>query len=562
MLQSSLGICRYGIKETCFRIRILLCKDLIYTMFNRSAPVGLAEHYALAWLNICTITLIPIIATVIQLRSAIDPAIAHSTTAVTKACDPINSAANNIANIPELLFKSSIEEAQSAADNIRRGLIVAVQAIQGIIVWLINMYQSTLRCFLGLAINGAVSAVTNIAGSIQQAAETIINGFEQGAQSIEEQVQGLFGIHNEDDDQALKYVSLGNWTQTMQSVQAKVQDWTTSSDEMNQLVGYPFQKLVAQINDTFLDWKPFSHSMQTLESTLSDRRIYCDPSTAKVALDETRDTLYRVTSIGIAVLSVTFLVCVAVNMYFVRARHMYFSKKITTVANDIIFTKDDNGDAGRSCHLQYTRKQLTLFGHAYQKPWVSGLLGKLSNRSTSTSTSNFFHQKEYTRALAWWIDFLTHRYAIYCLLIGASGILACYLLLLVLDHFLDGLATGFYARLQSWIDENVAAAAVEVTNSTNVKITQVNMWIGDIEQDLNQHAFGTVQQAATAVNQTLASAVDHVSAFIQSTLGGSVLEQPARDVINCLLLNKIENMEHGLTWIVSVQFVFYNSLND
>lgn len=519
-------------------------------MLERSAPIGIAEEYALSWLNIGTITLIPIIATVFQLRSAIDPAIAFSMTAVTKACEPINSAANSIANAPELLMKRSIEEAQLAADNIRRGLIVAVEAIQGIITWLINMYQSTLRCFLGLAINGSVSAVTNIAGSIQQAAENVINGFEQGAQSIEEQVQGLFGIHNEDEDQAFQPVSLGNWTQTMQSVQAKVQDWTTSTDEIDQLVGYPFQKLAAEINDTLLDWKLSSSSMQALESTPLENNTYCDPIKAQVALDETRETLFRLTSIGLGVLFALLFICIAVNIYLVRARHLFYSKKIITVANEVIFTKE-GGDSNYSSHLQYTRKQLTLFGHAYRKPWVSKLFGRLSSRRGAGGIFGQ-HQKRYCLAF-WWIDFLTHRYVIYCLAIGTCGILACYLMLLILDCTLDALSTGFHVHLQNWTNETIDAATSRIMTNVNPHIAQVNDLIGDIEQELNEHAFGTIQNAAITVNQTLASVVDHISGFIQSTLRGSVLEQPAKDVINCLLLNKIENMEQGLTWIVSMK---------
>jgi prophage DNA circulation protein len=95
-------------------------------------------------------------------------------------------------------------------------------------------------------------------------------------------------------------------------------------------------------------------------------------------------------------------------------------------------------------------------------------------------------------------------------------------------------------------------ATSQWTRATTNQFDEMNQWIQATELDLNNHAFGMIKDSAITINDTLTNVVNQVQDLIQTVLGGTLLETPAKELTQCLLLTKIENIEQGLTWIVSL----------
>jgi len=58
-----------------------------------------------------------------------------------------------------------------------------------------------------------------------------------------------------------------------------------------------------------------------------------------------------------------------------------------------------------------------------------------------------------------------------------------------------------------------------------------------------------VNTTTGAVNNTLNLFVDGMNDAINATFGGTILEEPVQEVVNCLITLKIEGIQKGLTWV-------------
>ncbi|ORY94767.1 hypothetical protein BCR43DRAFT_516402 [Syncephalastrum racemosum] len=158
-------------------------------------------------------------------------------------------------------------------------------------------------------------------------------------------------------------------------------------------------------------------------------------------------------------------------------------------------------------------------------PLVLGVLGcllVLSVASNAYLVYRSLHRKPQPR----WYEPMTQPLAVYCLIVGVVGALTQFALAILLPSMDD-----------------------------------INAWIAGTEMDLNTHALGIVRETATAANHTVAAVVDHITAFLKETLGGTILEKPATDVLSCLILLKLEKMEQGLTWMADHSYVNLTRIN-
>lgn len=78
-----------------------------------------------------------------------------------------------------------------------------------------------------------------------------------------------------------------------------------------------------------------------------------------------------------------------------------------------------------------------------------------------------------------------------------------------------------------------------------------NLWIAQSEATINDQLFASIRAFAVPINNTLESVIQHLSDLITETVGDTLLEEPAKEVLNCLILNKLDTLQNGVEWIVS-----------
>ncbi|KAI8148215.1 hypothetical protein BJV82DRAFT_591295 [Fennellomyces sp. T-0311] len=436
--------------------------------------LNIFDEYALAWLNMGTFMIIPLLVTTIQLHTTIQDVTLVAQQEAQRLCEAASKA----------MLQESVEASNAVVQVVGKLLVFMIEALEAIILWVINAYKATYRCLLGLAVHGALSAVTKVTGPIQQATEGIVSGVENGKQAIERLFGGTASPAN--------HVQLGNWTSALQDVQTKVTQWTTGDDPLDQMIRAPFDKVKQHVHDNVLSWKP---------SNIPS--FGCDLTAISDSLDGAKSQLLVITRGLMGAFIAVAILAVGMNFLLIRYRRKQLDKQIRNLAFDLATGASKEGDMrGERKNIE---KKLAQLIQVNRKPFLS-------------KTQN---------VKGWWLDYLTHPLLLYCLVVGILGIALSYGAKAAIRHLLDG---------------NNAGLGV-------YPVDGLNAWIAQSEADVNERTFGAIRQAALSANDTVSMVTEHISQFLKTTLGGTVFEEPATDVLNCLFMTKIRQLENGLTWI-------------
>lgn len=456
----------------------------------------LNEQYALAWLQISTITLFTLIGSLIYLLNHIAIHLNASRSRLETVCDSINTLSEQIYNAPSILLQASLHSAYTAKDNIHRNLSTAVSVVENVLVWLISMYKSTYRCLLGLAVRSILSVVTQIAEPIQKVA------------------QGVTSFLHLDD--SASYI-LG-WTESLNTTQHKIEEWFKNDDALiRSWTDPPFNALQGQLNATLSAWQPRSLMMTNITTTTSQfQQQPCQSDQLLSAINQVEHELTYFIYIALGVLVGLVVVCTVVNLVAIRLRHHQVAQ------------------ARSLCLRQHqTEKHAAIQDVLDRYIWITTTI-MLSWQKRKQRLHQLFH-------------FMSHPIVVYCLVVGVAGVCMAHGLAWLIESKTQQVYAEFAAKTQAWTVD----ATAQWTNTASHQFTSINGWLNETELDLNNHAFSVIKSSAMAVNDTLSNVVDQIHTLIQTVLGGTLLETPAKELTQCLLLTKIENIEQGLTWIVS-----------
>lgn len=460
----------------------------------------LNEKYALAWLEISTISILSVIGSLFYVISNITTFMNGAKTRLETVCDSIDTTSAQIFNAPSILLNATMVSIITAKENIRRNLIAILSVLQSCIVWLIQTYKSTYRCLLGLAVHTVLSILTQITEPLQKAA--------QGITSFITGNTNFFG---------------GDWTQSLTDTQNKVDDWFKNDDDVIQrLIDKPFQLLYLQINTTLNEWKPPQYN--TIQ--LTQGKKVCDSKDLLDSLGYIEYELKKYIFIFIGLLFGILFFCIISNLFLIRSRHYRVVQ-------------------ARAMMVRLFRAKVTT------KEECENLLQEYS------SSESFIPWHKKRHGIYHFLNFMSHPIALYCLVVGIVGLITTFSLVWIIEMKSQQLYKDLTNQTQRWSLE----ASSQWTQSAMVQYNHINYWINETEFDLNNQAFGVIKSTAITINETLTNVVDQVRDLIVTVLGGTLLESPAKDLTQCLLLTKIENIEQGLTWIIDHAYIKLTRVN-
>jgi hypothetical protein len=103
------------------------------------------------------------------------------------------------------------------------------------------------------------------------------------------------------------------------------------------------------------------------------------------------------------------------------------------------------------------------------------------------------------------------------------------------------------------LTDQVADFAEKVVKSLNNASMSwsggVNGAVGNLDDKINGDILGWVTTSTSAVNDTLNGFVNEMSKTLNDTFGGTILYDPIKEVLNCLIGLKIASFQQGLTWV-------------
>ncbi|KAG0786344.1 hypothetical protein G6F62_005949 [Rhizopus arrhizus] len=459
---------------------------------------SLQEGYALAWLRLSTISIITILIHLSQVLSRLSHDADASKARIENACSTLDSISSQLFNAPHVLLVATQSSIQTTKENVHRTLSAALTVIKTALVWFIQLYKSTFRCLLGLAVHTLLSLLTQVAGPIQKATENIASV--------------LTGSNH----------FLGNWTQGLQGVSDRLDHWIQNEDDwVQRMVSMPLDVIQKELNQSLGDWEPAPAPV------LGENRTVCDT----VALEDAIDRMYSQATSSIGWMMGLLVLCLALSIalqaYSVKRKHQAIQTARSSLLAVLNGADSEKRLAGPELLERYER--------TIQFPF---LFARLKRRYR-------------------FLTFMSHPVATDCLLVGLTGILLLHVFVYVLENKTRDLSRDFSNQLITWTNSTTHHWALEADR----QLEEMNDWVHQTEIDLNKHLFDTIKSTALGMNHTLSSVMGEVQGAIGSILGGTLLEQPAQGLVKCLVTNKVENIENGLAWIASHAYIHLTKMD-
>jgi hypothetical protein len=90
---------------------------------------------------------------------------------------------------------------------------------------------------------------------------------------------------------------------------------------------------------------------------------------------------------------------------------------------------------------------------------------------------------------------------------------------------------------------------VSLNNASEQWAIGANQAIATTNQEINDELFGWVNTTTGAVNDTLNTFVEGMTKVLDETFGDTILHDPIKEVLNCLITLKIVGIQKALTWV-------------
>lgn len=173
----------------------------------------------------------------------------------------------------------------------------------------------------------------------------------------------------------------------------------------------------------------------------------------------------------------------------------------------------------------------------------------LLTRIANTLSAKFRLSQLQHIKLQWFFHYIFHAPALACFLIGFFGILSIQLQLLAI--------APLEAKYNQQVNQTVADFSNTIARSVNDSMysqsaayaSDVNGRVDTIQTSINDGVFGWVNGTTTTLNTTLNNFYSDIENAVSTVFNGTILEQPMRDFLFCILGTKVEAVENALTFL-------------
>ncbi|CAO3660136.1 plasma membrane fusion protein prm1 [Rhizopus azygosporus] len=461
----------------------------------------LQEEYSLAWLHVGTVYIALILGNLFYILSCLSSTINTYRSRVNTMCDTLTSLSSQLYNKPQTLITASMNAIQTVKDGVQMFMLIAITVSKACVIWFVQMYKSTYRCLLGLAIHIVLSVLIKIAGPLQKISQDIASLFT-GSSS-----------------------PLSDWTGALQSVQDNLDRWSSDSDDLIQkVIESPFSMIESQLNQTIRSWEPAPFNLTSFQGP-----EICDTSELLTALSDMEYKLGYFIKWIIGFVFVLLVVFIFIRIFLIRFQHRRLVELRSLLRTALSKDGEKQVDGDELLRLYDQAASVRLL--------------------VETQAIDYKPRHRF-------IQFMSHPTVLYCLIVGVLGVLLINVLIWALESKSKQLIQAFFDQSSSWITNAMSTWITTVNN----QVQNMDGWINQAENDINEKTIGVIKNLALQANNALAGAVQDIQQVIQKVFGGTLLEEPAQGLVKCLVINRIDAVGTGLAWIANASYISLDKL--
>ena len=174
------------------------------------------------------------------------------------------------------------------------------------------------------------------------------------------------------------------------------------------------------------------------------------------------------------------------------------------------------------------------------RPYTSGAGVKLAGSQIHQPSTATRRQQ----LIRWTVAYATSDAALFVLTLAVAGLFAC-LCQVILLKSLQSQTPKLSNQVGAFADKVVA----QLNNASEQWALGTNDAIQATNKDINQNMLGWVGTATGAVNDTINTFVNETETVLKEAFGGTPLLDPIQEVLNCLVLLKVQGIQKALTWV-------------
>lgn len=455
-------------------------------------------------------------------------------------CTSVENVGSAMASMPHYMSQGindmTAKGIEKAINGLMQGLILTVTGVEQIVVFVINLLTSTYLCLITLAVSGSLHVAVSVAedvgnflnstikdvgkdlGSAAGDFQKAMNGFISDIDNVASVLSGkqispptidLTGEINKLNGLQLPT----DYDQGLNKLNSSIPTFAQVQNFTNTVIELPFEQVKKLLNES-LPRYTMNHTMFPVPA--KQQLTFCSDNNG---VNKFFDDLVDIERLAKKIFLVTIVIAAILAMIPMGYREI---RRYRFMKQSAVIIKTDSHDPMDAVYI-------------VSRPYTA---------ATGLWLANKFSSSRLKALVRWSVAYATTVPALFVLSLAIAGLLSClcqYILLKAIEKEVPAL------------ENEVIGFADKVINSLNNASEQwaigTNKVITDTNTAINHDVLGWVNITTTAVNNTLNVFVDDMVKVLNVTFGGTILYEPILDVLNCLVILKIEGIEKGLTWV-------------
>jgi hypothetical protein len=500
--------------------------------------LSLRSRLSQIWINRWTILLLLVLWRVVLLIAQLRDNVGDAKTKALSACSKVEDIGSAMASMPHYLSVGVNELTAKGVEESVHGMVkildLIMQAVPAIVVFFINFLTATYVCLITAMVHGSLDVVASVtedatkafndvidgaAKEISEISDDLENGINKITKKIEDSIFGNIIPDIPDVDfskpiEKLKGFDLNSddFVKDVRKLNEDLPNFDEVQNMTKNAISIPFNMVREALNETYGDWK-FKRDIFPLAQ--KKQLTFCsDNDVLSNFFQHLFDLIHKARIIFLVVLSLLAALVIAPMAALEIHRYRRQQKHAKLIAEN-----------------QYDPMDVVYIA---SRPMTSRVGIKLGSR---------FKGKRQV-LIRWCVAYATSPPALFVLSLAIAGFFSCFcqwILLKAVQKEVPELST------------KVGAFAGQVVDSLEDVSTQwavdANGVIGGLNDDINQNVLGYVTNATDAVNNTLNTFLEEMDKGLDSVFKDTILLDPIKTVIHCVIGIKIESVQKGITWV-------------
>ena len=502
--------------------------------------LGLRARLSQTWINRWTILLLLVLIRTLFAIASLDDNLGTARKQALSACNSVENVGSAMASMPYYMSQGvnelSAAGIEKAINGLMEMLIMSITGVEEIVVFLINLLTSTYVCLITLAVGGSLHVAVSVAedvgnflnstakdvghdlGDIAGDFQKAMNGFLSGIEDL-----GNFFTGKDNKPPTVDFTKQINtldhlqlptgYDQGLNKLNASIPTFAEVNKFTNNAIKLPFEEVKKLLNESL---PKYTMNRSLFPVPTKEKLTFCSDNDG---INDFFDDLVHIEQLAKKIflgVLITAAVLATIPMAWREIkRYRFMQERARLIKNDAF----DPMDAVYIASRPYTS--------------TAGL--KLADKFKSTRRQAL---------VRWSVAYATTVPALFVLTLALAGLLGClcqYILLKAVEKEVPALTD----QVGAFADKVV----MQLNNASEQWAVGTNKIIMDVNNDINQDVLGWVNTTTGAVNHTFNVFVDGMVDVLNVTFGGTILYEPILDVLNCLVILKIQGIEKGLTWV-------------